>query len=182
MKVKLSGLMNPCLPPRSYPQAAQHGADGKCRQLGIGRVVAQRFTGDFIFARASQARPIGSLPGGSPASSSTPGREWPEIGEDDRWVRSYSNPNRVWKAPSRLPNGTMPKKSMRGIEAIPFGPPESDPQFNSTTRMISPKPSGDDGEVIAAQTQGRRAQQNAENRGEQPRERQALRHPEIDRQ
>ena len=34
-----------------------------------------------------------------------------------------------------------PKKEGRGIEAIPFGPPEKSVQFTRMTRMISPKPS-----------------------------------------
>jgi hypothetical protein len=35
----------------------------------------------------------------------------------------------------------QPKNDGRGIDAMPFGPPDSSVQFTRMTRMISPKPS-----------------------------------------
>ena len=54
----------------------------------------------------------------------------------------YSSPKneaKVGSSPGGL-NGS-PKNDGRGIDAMPFGPPEKSVQFTRMTRMISPKPS-----------------------------------------
>jgi hypothetical protein len=59
-----------------------------------------------------------------------------------RWCGEYSSPKneaKVGSSPGGL-NG-RPKNDGRGIELMPFGPPESSVQLTRMTRMISPKPS-----------------------------------------
>ena len=52
MKVKLSGLMKPCRAAKKRAgEAAEHGADGKGGELGVGGVDAERAAGDLVLAQ-----------------------------------------------------------------------------------------------------------------------------------
>ena len=59
-----------------------------------------------------------------------------------RCIGENSSPKNAAKV-GASPGGAngRPKKLGRGIEEMPFGPPDRSVQLVSTTRMISPKPS-----------------------------------------
>ena len=67
----------------------------------------------------------------------------------------------------------MPKKDGRGTPAMPLGPPVTGPVEQHDADHLA-EAQRDDGEIVAAQAQHRKAQQTPNDGGEQARDRQRL--------
>ena len=155
-------------------EAAEHGADGKGRELGAGGVDAERTAGDLVLAQG--------LPGAADRQPRKRMRH--EVGdereseddvveEDDALERrDRSSPKSGGEAVLVTCVNGMPKKEGRGMSPMPFGPPVKSYQLMRMTRMISPKAKRDDGEIVAAQAQDRKAENDAPQRREQAGKRQ----------
>ena len=84
-----------------------------------------------------------------------------------------SRPNKVWKdgspsASGALVNSAIPKKLGRGIEAMPSGPPrEAGPVEQDHANDLA-EAERDDGEIVAAQAQDRKAEHQARRRRNRP--------------
>ena len=146
MKVKLSGLMKACRVAKNAPAKPPNMAPMReGRQLGVGRIDAERAAGDLVLAQRfpGAAERQAAQAQGEPVGQQRE-REDHVIEEDDPLARAEVDAEELRRRSCRRRRARLngrPNKVGRGMPLMPFGPLVSDTQLMQTMRMISPKAS-----------------------------------------